>query len=326
MEGSAANKRKTAASGDSAVLHSIADVLKPLSIAAYDNFRTILARIPAETPDRFGIISELMIHNNHGEFSAEKLETVHKKLELAKVVGLDRQDRQVYDGNDYKDYAVIAIPAIKNCVHCKKGPLVVRGKHAKAFFYRLSGEVMQGASFSKCCSDASCPGAGVSSYAYSYWTDEDGRRRMYSPADVDFDVYWQEWHQVTNETYMEVVLLRHAEMALYYGQNGSLTVANIYNTTHQLQRFTVPPLRESDGLGPTAVSPAAVPARETPQMRKAMRYCLERRQVKTAMHGRRVLMFVFQHAPDMCPEITTDTEGLSLAMVQVNSRSPLVTT
>ena len=61
-------------------------------------------------------------------------------------------------------------------------------------------------------------------------------------------------------------------------------------------------------------------------MRKAMRYCLERRQVKTAMHGRRVLMFVFQHAPDMCPEITTDTEGLSLAMVQVNSRSPLVTT
>jgi len=76
MEGSAANKSKTAASGDSAVLHSIADVLKPLSIAAYDNFRTILARIPDQVGGVPGVSQQLRAQGEHPENVASEISPV----------------------------------------------------------------------------------------------------------------------------------------------------------------------------------------------------------------------------------------------------------
>jgi hypothetical protein len=297
---------------------SLETLLDPLSLHQYGMFTRFVARIPPKTPDRFEVIRGLMLSNHDVDFSAARFQNLHNKMRLemgAEVV--DRQERLVSDPNDYGEYVVIAIPAINTCVHCKGQLVVNKSPSLKPYFYRLSGEAVQGRSFTKGCRNLGCLDAGASSYGYSYWTDKDGRRRMYSPTDVNFNVYEQEWHQSTNETYHENILLRHTEMALFYGHDGSLTSSNIFNTTHGLTRFTVAPPRASDGHAPPPPPPHEGPTQA--KQTRSMRHQVERRSLQKAMHGRRVFKFVFEHAPHLCPKITPDIgDNLKLAMIMVN--------
>ena len=140
---------------------------------------------------------------------------------------------------------------------------------------------------------------------------------MYEPEKVDFDPYSQEWHQSSNETFMETLLLRNAEEHLYYGHNGALTQANIHNTTHQLTRGKAPSAERAGSSGPSPLDMGDDPP-SVKGSRRSLRFAPDRRRVQQAMYGRRVYLFVFRHVPHMCAEITVGTEDkLDMAMEQV---------
>lgn len=291
-------------------------IIWPLTIFEYDRFRCFLGRVPKDTPGRFDIIAGLMATNQSGSWSASVYQSVHTKLRVAYPdETIDAQRRVEEDDNEYGTYGVVAIPDVCTCPDCS-GALVVMPRGTRAFFYRHCGDTLEGKLFTKRCPNTACAGA-ANVYSHSYWQDGTGRRRMYAPSMVEYHPYKQVWHQTTNETLFESEMLRHAEMSLYYGHNGFLTQANIFNTTHERTR----------AHAPGASGNLSIPSTRTKHGKRRLRFAVERRALQQATFQRRALLFVFDHVPHVCSEITPGiNHALDLIMDQVGNGVVLMAT
>lgn len=302
-------------------------VLSPLSLEEYDQFRVFLGRVEPEVPQRFEIISALMSTNHAVAQDAATYRAVYMKLRLhlggRAAEKLDVQHRDVRDTNDYGKYVVIALPKVTTCVLCGGGLTVNRNCHP-AFFYRQSGECLQGSVFHKECKRKECT---ASSFSYGFWKGGKSVRKLYPPSRTDFNPLAQEFFQSTNVTFHETKLLHETELSLYHGHMGFLTKARVFNGTHFRTRKLAPPAGAANdadaqlGDGRGAPPPAGT---STPQERASekatMRFAIDRRRLSGALYTRRIEMVAREVAPHLINEITDDIPtNLSLAMVQVSN-------
>jgi|AntAceMinimDraft_11_1070367.scaffolds.fasta_scaffold12695_1 hypothetical protein len=228
---------------------SIDSVLHPLTLLQYGWFKTVLGRIPSQTPRRFEIVSRLLFTQHSLDVSADTLQAVYDKLIMhyGADAELDREVRDSMDNRDYGLHSVVAIPSVGSCMTCG-GKLVVVDQPSKVFFYRLSEEAVdRGSAYYKMCPNEECCGGSTSTnvkYWYSYFLDSDGKKRVYIPEDsTSFDGYdGSEWYQLSRETFFETKLLKDVEHGLIYSHVGFLPRCRIYNATHQLRRTFIPQL------------------------------------------------------------------------------------
>lgn len=327
------------------------DILGRLSLQDLLRLKTVLGRLPPDTPQRFVHVSSLLFSHYGVRFTVNELKAVYENLWLCygERAELDRQVRDTMDEHDYGHHSVVAIPSINRCMTCK-GELVVVDKASKAFFYRLSGDAVdRGSAYYKICSDARCAGCAVK-YWTSFFVTACGEKRVYTPEEDSFEGYdTSEWFQHSKETFFETTLLKDMEHNMLFSHMGFLPRCRIFNATHELLRTFIPEHNSAkkkrrssgDSVFPTPPPPPPPPlpiniskrafgATDPPSAsisnkrhKRTHRYQLERRIFQRGFFGRRICVFVHNVAPWLRSEIALGDAELERSMLQVIKRDEL---